>query len=537
MNVALDNQILELYNTRNVLSTDFRVAIYVRLSKEDMRKGEDPSESIKNQYELLKQFAEQNGFNVVDWYQDDDYTGQNYERPGFNRLLADMESGRINMVITKDLSRLGRDYIETGHYLEKYFPLKNIRYIAVTDHVDTFADSLDNEMTPFKLIFNDLYSKDISKKVRATFNSKRNKGEYIGGFPPYGYKLDPYKKGHFIVDEPAAEIVKRVFDLYLKGDTYVAIAEKLDKDGVPTRAQYKQQTSKYKASRRFTGRWCGEAVRQILTEQTYTGCVVQNKSNKINYKVDKFRLIPKTDWIVVPDQHEPIIESDVFDTVQQLIGKNNTKCGVRNTYQHVLSGLVYCGECGAKMTFDRNRQGDVFTSVCIAYKKKNCTSPTRVYVHEEELENFVFEQLKNLFKNKVNKNDLLDAANTKKITVELEGITKQINSYEKELLSIQNAIRTLYKDKLKGIVTERDYVALTEDFQKERETLERKLQALEERKENLIKYQNDSKEVLKAIDEFLETEILTKPIIHKLVARIEVFNDQSIKIYVNFKCN
>lgn len=537
MNLALDNQSLDLYNTKNLPSLGYRVGIYVRLSKEDLRKGEDPSESIKNQTELLKQFAEENSYDVVDWYSDDDYTGQNFERPGFTRMLADLESGRINMVITKDLSRLGRDYIETGHYLEKYFPLKNIRYIAVTDHVDTFEKSLDNEMTPFKLIFNDMYSKDISKKVRATFDSKRHKGDYIGGFPPYGYKLDPNKKGHFIVDEVAANVVKMIFDLYLDGNTYVAIAEKLNKDGIPTRAEYKQQTSKYKASKRFKGCWCGEAVRQVLTEQTYTGSVVQNKSNKINYKVNKYRLLPKSEWIIVPDQHVPIIDKDIFDTVQQLIGKNNTKSGIRNSYQHILSGLVYCGECGSKMTFDRNRQCEVFTSICLAYKKKKCTSPTRVYVHEKELEDFVLSQLKEIFKNKVNKNDLLDAANNQKIIVELEGITKQMNSFQKELANIQSAIRTLYKDKLKGVVTEQDYVFLTEDFQKERDTVERNLQTLSERKDNLIKYQKDNKEIKKAIDEFLETEIMTKAILNKLVARIEVFNDKSIKIYVNFKCD
>ena len=239
MNLAYDNQ--RIYAAP---FGGFKVGVYCRLSREDVSKGIDVSESIKNQKALMLQYIEENPeLQLYDIYEDDDFTGQNFERDGFERLLADMEAGRVNMVITKDLSRLGRDHIETGFYVEKYFPLNKIRYVAITDNVDTFMNNKNDKMTSFKLFMNDFYSADISDKILATFNSKRKAGVYIGGFPPYGYKMEV--KGSFVIDEPAAAIVRRIFATYCEGCTYVSIAQALDADGVIPPIMYKKQTSKY----------------------------------------------------------------------------------------------------------------------------------------------------------------------------------------------------------------------------------------------------------------------------------------------------
>ena len=542
MSLAYDNR------TRNVIDiqmgynpTDgFKVGGYGRLSREDKDKKGRVSESIENQRDLIMQYIEENNLTLVDFYEDDDFTGQNYRRDGFERMQNDLETGRINMVITKDLSRLGRDHIETGFYVEKYFPLNKIRYVAITDHVDTFADCMDNDMTPFKLMMNDFYSKDISKKIKATFNTKRRNGVYIGGFPPYGYKT--VVKGSFEIDEPAAAIVRRIFETYCDGCTYVSIANALNAEGIISPIMYKRQTSKYgggKKSQSLTGLWSSQTIRKILTDETYIGSMVQNKFRKVNYKVDKYDVLKKDQWIVVPDMHEPLVTREVFDMVQVLVGRNNTKytknpkTGEPVEYQHVLSGLLYCGECGSRMTFDRNKNSTVFNVVCYGYKKKTCTSG-RYFIAEAELEEFVLNELKRLFKNRINRNELLESAKGGKVKVELEGLDRQEKALKKELEQAQNALRSLYQDKLRGKVSERDYDFLYEDFSKNREALENNLEALQQRKDQLMRYQEDSREILAAIDDFIANEILSKATIHKLISRIETFADRSIKLFANF---
>jgi DNA invertase Pin-like site-specific DNA recombinase len=523
----------------------FKLGGYVRLSREDENKGLNASESIQNQKDLILQYIASNpDIQLVDFYEDDDFTGQNFQRDGFERLLADMESGRVNMVITKDLSRLGRDHIETGFYVEKYFPLNKIRYVAITDNVDTFTDSIENDMTPFKLMMNDFYSKDISKKIRATFDTKRRNGVFICGFAPYGYKIET--KGSFVIDEPAAAIVRRIFATYCEGSTYVSIAKALDVDGIIPPVLYKKQTSKYSGGKPgLTGKWSPQTIRRILTDKTYIGCMVQNKYRKINYKLDKYETLKKDQWIIVPDMHEPIVTKEIFDMVQILVGRNNTKYtknpmpmnenGEPIIYQHVLAGLVFCGECSSRMTFDRNKNSIAFNLVCYGYKKKKgCT--VRYFITEAELEEFVLGELKHIFKNRITRKELLDSAKGGKVKVELEGIDKQEKSLNKELEQIQNAFRSLYQDKLKGKITERDYDYLYEDFTKNRNSLESNLDTQQQRKNQLMKYQEDSREILAAIDDFLANEILSKTTIHKLISRIETFSDKSVRLYANFSC-
>ena len=536
MSLAYDNQ--KIYAAP---FGGFKLGGYVRLSREDENKGLNASESIQNQKDLILQYIKENPeLQLVDFYEDDDFTGQNFERDGFERLLSDMEAGRVNMVVTKDLSRLGRDHIETGFYVEKYFPLNKIRYVAITDNVDTFTDNMENDMTPFKLMMNDFYSKDISKKIRATFDTKRRNGVYIGGFPPYGYKMEV--KGSFVVDEPAAAIVRRIFDAYCEGCTYVSIAKMLDDEGVIPPGLYKKQTSRYAGGKPYiTGKWCPGTIRKMLTNQTYIGCMVQKKSRKINYKVDKYEVLKRDQWIVVPDMHEPIVSKEVFDIVQALVGRNNTKytknpkTGEAVTYTHVLAGLLFCGECGNKMTFDRNKNATVFNVVCYGYRRKRCTTG-RYFIPETELEQFVLGELKRMFQNRVTRDELLESARGGKVKVELEGIDRQENALRKELDQIQNAFRSLYQDKLKGRITERDYDFLYEDFTKNRDALENSLEALKQRKAQLIRYQEDSREILAIIDDFLANEILSKTTLHKLIGRIETFSDKTVRLYANFSC-
>ena len=536
MNLAYDNQMF-----RPTPYGGFKVGAYCRLSREDVDKGMDISESIKNQKSILTQYLEANpGLELYDFYVDEDFTGQNFNRDDFERLLSDMESGRVNMVVTKDLSRLGRDHIETGFYVEKYFPLNKIRYIAITDDVDTFMKRRNDKMTSFKMFMNDFYSADISEKILATFNSKRKAGVYIGGFPPYGYKMEV--KGSFVVDEPAAAIVRRIFATYCEGCTYVSIADTFNDEGIIPPILYKKQTSKYGGGKpNLSGKWSAQTIRKILTNKTYIGCMVQNKHRKISYKIDKYETLSKDQWIVVPDMHEPLVTREVFDMAQTLVGRNNTKytknpkTGATVAYQHVLAGLVFCGECGDRMTFDRNKNSTAFNVLCYGYKKKTCSS-SRYFILETELEEFVLNELKSLFKSRINRAEILESARGGKVKVELDGLDKQEQALKKELDQGKSAFRLLYQDKLKGKISERDYDFLYEDFTKNRDTLETQLEVLEQHKIQLMKYQEDSQEILAAIDDFLANEILSKTTMHKLISRIETFADRSVRLYANFSC-
>ena len=336
-----------------------RAAGYVRLSRED-----NESLSIENQKEFLSQYCLENGIELVEFYADDGYTGTNFERPGFKKMICDAEDGFFDTIVVKDLSRLGRDYIETGYYIEKYFPQNGLRFIAAGDGIDTLED---NDITPFKAVINDMYAKDISKKVRAVFLTKMKNGYFISASAPYGYKIDPNQKGRFVIDVKAAEIVKRIFDLYLNGETYTGIARLLTDEGV--------------LSPGGCDVWHPVSVRRILGDKSHIGCVVQNKTSKISYKIDKYRMNPKEKWIIVPDMHEAIVDKRDFEIAQKMLGNNNVKVPRR---KHVLAGLIYC-EKGHRISFSSSK--GVFYTVCQAYKNGRECSPHMM--KESKLEKIV----------------------------------------------------------------------------------------------------------------------------------------------------
>ena len=285
---------------------DYKVGIYIRLSKEDEEKEKySESESIGNQREILMQYIKENKLNFVGEYVDDGISGTSFDRPGFNKMIEDIENKKINMVITKDLSRLGRNYVQSGYYTETYFPEHNVRYISILDNIDTAIDSSNNDIAPFKSILNEMYAKDISKKINSVLQSKRKQGEYLGS-APFGYKKDPENKYHLIVDEEASKIVKLIFEKYLEGYGTTQIADYLSSRKFPIPSDY---SNKKRGNKSITyGLWAGSTVRFILTNEIYTGTVIQGKRKKLNFKSKKFVKIPKDDWVRVENTHEAIIE-------------------------------------------------------------------------------------------------------------------------------------------------------------------------------------------------------------------------------------
>ncbi|MFQ9472851.1 MAG: recombinase family protein [Oscillospiraceae bacterium] len=345
---------------------DYHVALYIRLSKEDENEG--PSQSVQNQESLLREFVQQHRLSVYDTYVDDGFSGTSFDRPSFQRMIGDIESKKVNMVITKDLSRLGRDYIMTGHYMERYFPEHRVRYISLLDGIDTGVDSTANDITPFRAIMNDMYAKDISKKIKSVKRDKQRKGQFIGGKPMYGYKMHPTEKNKIVIDEEVAPMVRRIFALALSGMSCRKIATTLNEEGVPTPATY----CGWKVGNPgpYTGLWSSERISEMLKNETYIGNMVQGRSVKISYKSQKCLRQSPENWVVVEGTHEPLIDPETFQKVQLLV--NSRKHTRSRTYDFLLKGLIFCHECGYPMAVlnRKNAAGeDRLFFVCRTYQR------------------------------------------------------------------------------------------------------------------------------------------------------------------------
>jgi len=504
----------------------FNAAVYCRLSKDDREISE--SESINNQKLLLGKFVSDNNWNLVNYYVDDGYTGVDFERPNFQRMINDIEKGIVNLVITKDLSRLGRDHIETGYYIEKYFPEKNIRYIAVNDYVDTFIDSSNNDMTPFKTVMNDMYSKDISKKVRSAILTKASNGECIKSFPPYGYKKHPTIKGKIVIDEETAPVVRNIFNMYYSGKNKAEIARFLQSMNIPTPLKYKETTCSYKnPNSNKTYVWGTSTITKILRDKIYTGDLVQHKYSKLNYKSKKTIDVDVRNHIITENSHEPIISKEIFESVQLILNKQSNEWNFsKNGTVHLLRGLVYCGNCGSAVIYSRNH-GKHFRGMCSSYKKFGKAYCSSVNLREDYLIDTVINHLKYTVKNYV-KNENLTVPNKTQ-----NDNSKLIASINAKIQSNNNYIKNLYKDKVSGVVSEEMFLMLVADYEAEKKKLEERLKMITEDTSNQLK----DKEIQSLIHQVLdfEKDKIDRNLLLKLISRIEINNRNQITIYYNFK--
>ena len=376
----------------NFPPTYFRVGIYTRLSREDEKDKE--SESIDTQKKLLTNYIKSQGWTLFKTYVDDGFTGTNFNRPDFKNLIKDIELGNVNLVITKDLSRLGRDYIETGYYLEKYFPLKNVRYIALNDGIDTFDNNnTNNDMTPFKSVFNDMYAKDISKKVRSSLLTKASSGQNIKSFLPYGYKKDKKDKNIILVDYEVSPIIQKIFEMYYTGNNKTEICRYLNTNKILTPAAYKRKTTNYFNPNNKTNLWSTTMISKILRDRIYTGDLVQHKYSKLNYKTKKIINIPEDQHIIIKNNHEPIVDRNIFNSVQIMLDKKSNEWNYTTSTSHLLRGLAICKKCKAKITYNKNH-GKYFRCVCSSYKRYGSKFCSNIHLREDTLINSVISSLK-----------------------------------------------------------------------------------------------------------------------------------------------
>ena len=390
---------IELYNNyieKAITNINWNIAVYLRLSREDEKEDySKQSESIENQLKFLQGFVNTQGWKIKKVYKDDGFSGTNFDRPAFQEMISDIENKEINMVITKDLSRLGRDYIDTGYYIEKYFPSKHVRYIAITDNVDTFdSNNTNNDITPFKAVFNDMFAKDTSKKVRTILMTKAMNGESIKSFQPYGYMKDPKNKNKVLVDRNVSNFVVKIFEMYKSGKTKKQICDYLNENHIMTPLKYKEETTNYKNPNKKCYIWSSSMITKILRDRIYVGDLVQHKNTKVNYKVKKNVKVDPSKYIIVSNNHEPIIDIDTFNIVQKMLDKKSNEWSYNESGTiHLLRGLVYCS-CGGKVTYNKNHCKH-FRCVCSSYKKAGSKFCNNIqYLREDELISIVLDNLR-----------------------------------------------------------------------------------------------------------------------------------------------
>ena len=509
---------------------DYHAALYIRLSKEDESEG--PSQSVQNQESLLREFVQQHRLIVYDTYIDDGWSGTSFDRPAFQRMIADIEAKKVNMVITKDLSRLGRDYILTGHYMERYFPEHRVRYISLLDGIDTGVDSTANDITPFRAIMNDMYAKDISKKIKSVKRDKQRKGQFIGGKPVYGYKMHPTEKNKIVIDEAVAPIVRRIFAMALSGMSCRNIATLLNQEGVPTPATYANLPVVRPGP--YTGLWSSERISDMLQNETYIGNMVQGRSVKISYKSKKCLKQNPANWVVVEGTHEPLVDAETFRKVRMLV--NSRRYTRSRTYDFLLKGLIFCHECGYPLAVlnRKNARGeDVLYFVCRTYQRFTkagvCTCHS---IKEKTVTDAVIAKVREVCQVYLNPDDLLPAAQEA-----VENARKQ-SSLETELQALQSKIDSLtanldrmYTDRLSGLLPEADFQRIFGRIKLEREQLEEKRQELELRQKSPVRSEDRAREL---VQRFIETAGESRELLVSLIERVELTADKEIIIKFRF---
>lgn len=515
-------------------SNIFNTAEYIRLSREDGDKEE--SDSVGNQRKLINHYIEtKDEFILYDTYIDDGYTGTNFIRPAFLRMIADIEAGHINCVIVKDLSRFGRDYIETGRYLERLFPNLEVRFISIADGIDSFKQTYDM-LLPIKNIFNEQYARDISRKIQMSIKAKQNAGEFIGSFCSYGYQKSPYDKNKLIVDEYAADIIRRIFSLFIKGWGKSRIAKQLNEDGILCPAEYKRINGQnYRNAHRLetTTYWSFSTINSILHKEMYIGNMVQGtKHQQMNSKQKK---LAKKDWIVVENTHEPIIDRQTWDKAQSLLIKRTRKLDLNHNLS-IFSGFLKCGDCGRAMVKNFWKRADgskTYSFYCGTYKrngKKYCTPHT---LPNDVLEQIILSDLNKIISSVDN---LLEFIKSQNFT---SGQPKHITDTElqkiqSELDWVKQLKKSVYEDYKKDLISKDDFFSYREDYVKKEEFYTKQLTALKEKKEDPVAENILDIPFIKSLLKLKNIDNLDREIIVEMLQQITVYENHCIKISYNF---
>ena len=529
-------------------------ALYCRLSIEDGRENE--SMSISNQKAMLCDFAEKNGLLDYEYYVDDGYTGRNFNRPSFQRMIADIEAGKVKCVITKDLSRLGRNYIEAGSYMEVFFPRHNVRYIAITDGVDSL-NRQEMDITPFKNILNDLYSRDISKKVLAGWMARSRQGKFLGGQTPYGLMRDPNDHGHLIIDPETAPTVKLVFDLALNGYGTMRIAKHLLEHKIPitrVNAPVESEVRYYS--------WSGSVIGRMLRNPVYKGDHVVCKCHQKAIRSNTVNFIPRDQWEIVENCHEPIVSREQWDRVQKLIDRRPPIMqGNSCPFYNLFHGLVYCATCGKSMQVRYEKIGRTgknrFTGemrepidkayyICQTYNRLGKDACTSHKIEARDLYNLVLSDIMEHSKTALQDAEAFYTRLTHRLeqrySIDEGRLKKEQSVLAKRNQEIDEMFMSLYADKAKGILTEQRFLRMTETLEQEQTDNKARMQEIMDDLRTASSADSDVRRFIEEIQEYASITELDEAILNRLIDKIyisavEVIDGekvQKVRIIYNF---
>jgi len=510
----------------------FAVGIYCRLSKDDDLQGE--SASISNQRELLTSVCKAQGWNIAEVYQDNGFTGLNMDRPGLQKLLRDIELGKINLVITKDLSRLGRNYLQTGHLIEDFFPRHGVRYIALNDGIDTQADS--NEIAPFKNILNEMYSRDISKKVHSSYMVSAQKGSFTGCVAPLGYRKDPDQHGHLLIDEETAPIIRHIFDMAMQGHGPNYIRRRLEEERVPCPAWWNRQRgwrntrkTKWETADPENGMymWDFTVIKDLLMNPVYVGCMASQKRH-YRFKIGTIGEKKPDEWLVVEGTHEPIIDRATFDIVQE---KLRSRQRVRNNGElSLFAGILKCGECGKALTHRIAMSHEPKPVYCCktynAFGKGHCTQHR---ILEEDLIRIVLGKIRECAQAAMVDAD--DVAGRLRQTIEneerdrREKAAAELAECEARYAALTQMVTRLYEDRVMCRISEENFSMLMTRTQTEQEEVKTRMTLIQQEQQRQDQATFDDAQWREAISLYADITELDPVTLNKLIRQIVVHEE------------
>ena len=518
----------------------WKPALYVRLSREDGDREE--SDSIANQRDMLAEFAAaQDDLAAPAFYTDDGYTGTDFDRPGFRRMMDDLRAGTVDCVIVKDLSRFGRNYVGVGEYLEQVFPLLDVRFISVNDRVDSFLDprSVNNLVVPFKNIINDEYCRDISNKVRASLDLKRRQGKFIGSFASYGYRKDPADHSRLLVDGQAAAVVRDIFDWFVGGMSVLGIAKRLNEMGVPNPSAYKRRQGmnyRHPASDKLDGLWPDSSVRRILRNRLYTGTMVQGKNRIKSYKLHVSEAVPEADWIEVAATHEAIIPAELFERAQALFTRD-TRTAPAQKEVYLFSGFLRCADCGRAMHRKTISQpyGDYHYYICSTFKKQHSGACTKHTIRSDRLEQAVLEALRHQIALAVEMDELVAEINRSSTRGHnAKRLLDERAQLEAEREHVEQMKLSLYPDWKAGDISREEYHQLKTQFEQRQAGLDGRIAAVQARIDEVQNGVDETNSFLTQFVQYRSLQKLTREAVAGLIDMIYVHEGGGITIRFKF---
>lgn len=507
-------------------------ALYCRLSRDD---GTDnDSNSIINQKKLLQKYAKEHGFSNTRNYVDDGYTGTNFNRPGFQKLLEDIDMGYVSVVIVKDMSRLGRDYLQVGYYTDTYFPDRDIRFIAVNDCVDS-ADG-ENELTPFRNVMNEMYARDISRKVRSSHRLRGNAGEPLSQ-PPYGYMKDPMNKKKWNIDNNVAQVVRDIFRMCLEGKGNETIARILQENKVLVPMAYWQSQGLGRGGKKTQEnpyKWCKTTVAKIVSQQEYCGDIINFKTYSKSFKHKQRIDNPKENWVIFKNVHEPIIDRETFERVQELVAKTKRRAPKpTNAEKNMFCDLVYCADCGSKLWFNvKHDKTDIPFFSCGNYKGNRGTCKSTHYIRADALEQIVMMELRWLAQFLYDDEDtfaeMLAEKSNEDAIKEQKHLESVIQKSKSRMKKVEVFFEKLYEKNINGEVTDEWFMIQSQKYGEERMELKAKIEDAHERLLSIDSIKQNKDNFISAVRKFMEMDKLTAPLLKELIERIEVCHIEGV---------